>query len=533
MSIPSRVSFSSNHSSVVVMLFLTLQLMFGVMPVWATPQGDSFTYQGHLNDKGVPAEGDYDLEFTLTDAAAAGNALDTLQIAAVTVSDGVFTVDLDFGISHFNGEERWLEIGVKSGGELVFTVLAPRQQISSVPYALYAKSVAADSVGSVEAISGEVQLRVSGGCIGGSSISSISENGGVICDPDDTATWKVVDPFTIYTPSDFVGVNQVAPIGTLHVSDAGSTKPAIFVEGAGVTEGDLVWPFDETLHLGTWSNRDGFGFDLKMQIDGGGTAMFVDDMAFADDERDKISLFGDRIGQDDMYGFGIATNTLIYKANGAHSWLIKNNAGAAPEMHLTSTGLGVGTNAPNHELVVQGDDPVIQLRDDTLNNSANAARIELLERSNGTFDGGAFMWWNGELNRFYIGTKNGGVNTNQIVIDRSSNSVGIGTQDIDSNHRLSVNGSIRAKEIVVEVGWADYVFDDAYQLRPLDEVQAFIDQNGHLPDVPSAADVARDGVSVGEMEATLLQKVEELTLYTIELNSRVQELEARLEGAGT
>jgi len=245
---------------------------------------------------------------------------------------------------------------------------------------------------------------------------------------------------------------------------------------------------------------------------------------------DKISLFGDRIGLDSMYGLGVSDKTMYYKSNGAHSWLIQGNSGSFPEMHLTSTGLGIGTSAPNHELIIQGNEPAVQIRDDGVDNAANAARLELLEQAGGNYDGGAFLWWNGELNRLYIGTLNGGTPTNQIVIDRSSNSVGIGTQNIDTNHRLSVNGSIRAKEIIVETGWSDFVFEDGYALRPLDDVATFIEQHGHLPDVPSAADVARDGVAVGAMEATLLQKIEELTLYTLELSARIEQLEAERAG---
>lgn len=95
--------------------------------------------------------------------------------------------------------------------------------------------------------------------------------------------------------------------------------------------------------------------------------------------------------------------------------------------------------------------------------------------------------------------------------------VGIGTTSI-SSYKLSVNGTIRAKEVKVETGWSDFVFEENYPLKPLTEVEAFIKENGHLPDIPSAKEVEENGVNVGEMEAKLLQKIEELTLYVIELN---------------
>ena len=193
-------------------------------------------------------------------------------------------------------------------------------------------------------------------------------------------------------------------------------------------------------------------------------------------------------------------------------------------MALGGGNVGIGTASPNHELVVQGDDPAFQIRDDVTDNSANAARIELLENAGGTFNGGAFLWWNVESNKFHIGTKVSGNNTSVIVIDRATNNVGIGTQT-PGNHRLAVNGKIRAKEIVVETGWSDFVFEADYKLPTLAEVEAHIKKHGHLSDIPSAKDVAKNGVALGEMDSKLLQKVEELTLHLIDMNKRLQSLE--------
>lgn len=240
---------------------------------------------------------------------------------------------------------------------------------------------------------------------------------------------------------------------------------------------------------------------------------------------DKISLFGDRLGDANMYGFGVASNTLTYKSGGAHKWFVDQaNVAATPAMTLLNGRLGIGTNAVEHELVVQGNDPVLQIRDDTTDNSGAAARLELLERSGGNFNGGAYLWWNGETNRLLIGTKNEGADTNLLVIDRATNSVGIGTQQPGA-YKLAVNGKVRAKEIVVESGWSDYVFEEGYDLKPLPEVKAFIAAHGRLPDVPSAEEIAENGVSLGDSAAMLLRKVEELTLHVIALEERLAGLE--------
>ncbi len=92
--------------------------------------------------------------------------------------------------------------------------------------------------------------------------------------------------------------------------------------------------------------------------------------------------------------------------------------------------------------------------------------------------------------------------------------VGIGTTT--PAHKLAVNGTIKAKEIIVETtGWSDYVFADDYRLPSLSEVESHIKANKHLPGIPSAAQVANEGVSIGEMQAKLLAKIEELTLHQI------------------
>ncbi len=106
--------------------------------------------------------------------------------------------------------------------------------------------------------------------------------------------------------------------------------------------------------------------------------------------------------------------------------------------------------------------------------------------------------------------------------------VGIGTPHPGA-FRLAVNGSVRAKEVIVDTGWADFVFEDEYPLMPLAEVAQHIAENGHLPDIPSAQEVEANGVSVGDMQAKLLQKVEELTLYVIDLEQKNDALRADLD----
>jgi hypothetical protein len=120
--------------------------------------------------------------------------------------------------------------------------------------------------------------------------------------------------------------------------------------------------------------------------------------------------------------------------------------------------------------------------------------------------------------------------------------VGIGTTDPQA--KLHVNGDLRvdgqiyhrgtlkSQEIKVEIPngtWKDYVFHPSYKLKSLTEVEQYIQTNGHLPEIPSTKEVEQNGVNVGEMQAKLLQKVEELTLYVIELKKENEEIKKELK----
>ncbi|WP_205509897.1 hypothetical protein [Longitalea arenae] len=108
-----------------------------------------------------------------------------------------------------------------------------------------------------------------------------------------------------------------------------------------------------------------------------------------------------------------------------------------------------------------------------------------------------------------------------------NSALAIGTTDT-KGHKLAVAGSaIFTKVTVKTYPWPDYVFNASYRLRPLSEVEQYIKQHHHLPEVASAAEVEKNGLDLGNNQAALLKKIEELTLYVIDLEKRMKELESK------
>ena len=107
----------------------------------------------------------------------------------------------------------------------------------------------------------------------------------------------------------------------------------------------------------------------------------------------------------------------------------------------------------------------------------------------------------------------------------TSGNVGIGTDN--PQNKLDVNGIIRAKEILVESNWADFVFKQNYKLLTLREVEEHIKEKGTLPNVPSEEEIKANGISLGKTNALLLQKIEELTLYVIQQQKEIEELKLK------
>lgn len=185
--------------------------------------------------------------------------------------------------------------------------------------------------------------------------------------------------------------------------------------------------------------------------------------------------------------------------------------------------LGIGTDEPEATLHLAGNIEILRVE--------SVSSDPLISFYSGT---NYKAWMQAFGDDFYITNRMAGrlrlrtANVDRLVIDASGNVV-IGATSGASGYRLSVNGKMACEEILIDDQgyWPDYVFSDKYSLLPIEQLHDSIAQNHHLPGIPSAEKIkAQGGHHVGDTQKQMLEKIEELSLYIIQLNERIKELES-------
>lgn len=191
------------------------------------------------------------------------------------------------------------------------------------------------------------------------------------------------------------------------------------------------------------------------------------------------------------------------------------------QMRLTDNGyLGIGTASPEVRLHVKG----------ILMVERNEVKVVIHSAKNGT------QGWIGTVsnNGLYLGTHN---NANNCYLD-TANNVYIGgiidtdvKQELKDNYDLFVKNGILAEDLAIAAknNWADYVFDKGYELKSIEELEHFIKENKHLPNIPSQSEVSEKGYATHDLNVRFLEKIEELTLYTIQQQKTINELTRKIE----
>ena len=224
----------------------------------------------------------------------------------------------------------------------------------------------------------------------------------------------------------------------------------------------------------------------------------------------------------DQEGTSNRYHTVIYFGDDTDDDLLFRNEDNGELMRLTGGGkLGLGYNSPAYKLDVNG----------------TGKFSSVMSMGKYYYTNGTNGWYTDDPNNQLVF----GHNNNGLVYLNTTGQLGIGTAapaaalhvvgdaHIDGSY-LRVNGEIKATEITVTTDvWADYVFEPGYRLRSLPEVAAFIAANGHLPEVPAASTALAQGINVAEMNVLLLQKIEELTLYMIQLQQQNTHLQQQVD----
>jgi hypothetical protein len=195
--------------------------------------------------------------------------------------------------------------------------------------------------------------------------------------------------------------------------------------------------------------------------------------------------------------------------------------------------VGIGTTAPrsNLEVIQNGYQPGITVRGAVTashpqirvdGNSSTMAAMKMQSITGATF---GYMGTENQTDLRFITN-----NTAQVAIT-TSGSVGIGTMTPPVGYKLAIAGDVIATKVVVKalVNWPDYVFKPDYNLPPLSTIEQHIKEKGHLPNIPTEKEVAEKGIDLGDMHAKLLQKVEELTLYLIKQEKRLEEQQREID----
>lgn len=332
----------------------------------------------------------------------------------------------------------------------------------------------------------------------------------------DTSNWTVgqgnIDGFSIYGPTqENERINEIDPHGNTSVLWVGIPSGDSFADGGVYSPFVNIDP-TKTYRLSIWmkktgSNVGGSYFGLHIQDSQGAHSSQTFDgtinsnpyfMANSDlPQLDKWYLLVAFVHPNDYSG---ASQAAVYDPE---------TGSAVSGFNINDYKFGPGSTTLRNRALLWKDTNVGDRQyhwDPSIYevNGLEPSIQELLDGPNSNSGYGTSVWFETNTTASYNGE------------------VAIGRSTVPNGYKLAVEGNIRAREIRVDQdNWPDYVFEKDYPLPTLDEIKQHIEEKGHLPNMPSAKEVVANGIELGQMDKLLLEKIEELTLYLIELDKKV------------
>ena len=319
------------------------------------------------------------------------------------------------------------------------------------------------------------------------------------------------NPRITINPSGHVGIGTTNPLHLLHLNGGDlfvqSSSGLIRFGYSGANE----WQMATT----------GAGADLRWYTTPDGGTTITPRHYFSQNGNMGVGGFsgpGVPLGRLDVIGAGTTSST--------NTFLLRNSAGDTIMRVRDDGRMGIGYNTSTYGRTI----------------NLGGTGINFYTSNEAAFGGAVFptdtsivIWSNSNANNYLVlqpSWGNTGIGTytpNAKFHLNGAQLIGNNSQRIATGYELSVDGDVIAESFVTQnsTSWPDYVFEDNYHLMPLSDLEKSIRKNKHLPNVPSAADIEKNGINLGQMSSALLEKVEELTLYIIQLEKRLKALEEK------
>jgi hypothetical protein len=315
-----------------------------------------------------------------------------------------------------------------------------------------------------------------------------------------------------------VGIGTSSPSSPLHVTSnqSGYASSVVYVENTYTGTNPWIYAINGRVNSSSANNEPGIGvLGISINSTGGGVGVFG--------QSNGASGFGVKAVANSSSG----TNYALYAGTNSNDGYAGYFYGGKSYFQGS---VGIGTLSPLGKLHVHdgGSTNAEVYITPAATGSGDNSTLFFAEDHDATY--GMKWMYNGAINYMELWGKNNTTDYGpHILVKRDEGDVAIGNT-FAAGYKLSVSGKIICTEVRVNLvpDWPDYVFKKGYPLLPVEKLGSYIEENGHLPNIPPASDIQKSGLDVGEMQRLMMEKIEELSLYIVEQQKQIQELKDQL-----